>query len=138
MRWPVWRAAVAGNSMEPGLRPGDHVLLVRPPRSNRPVRVRAGQVVAARHPADSGLLLIKRAILMVPDGWLLDSDNPRAGADDSWRFGPVAPHLVEGRLLCRYWPPRHFRHFRRIRRIRRKSDPGGDGHADRPRPDHGT
>lgn len=132
MRWPIWRAAVAERSMEPGLRPGDYLLLTRPARPGRTVRVRIGQVVAARHPLDADLLLIKRAMSLEPGGWWLEADNPRAGGIDSWRFGPVPPALIEGRLLCRYWPPRLGR------RPQPKSDPGRDGHDSHPGPDPGT
>ena len=48
------------------------------------------------------MLLVKRAAWLEPGGWWLDSDNPRAGAVDSSRFGPVPLELVEGRVLCRY------------------------------------
>jgi nickel-type superoxide dismutase maturation protease len=102
MRWPLTRVAVAERSMEPTLRPGDW-LLVRRTR-----RVRAGQIVLARHPGRPDLLLVKRAARRVEGdgevggGWWLESDNPRAGAVDSRRFGPVPGALIEGRVLTRY------------------------------------
>ena len=136
MRWPLWRAKVADRSMEPTLRPGDLVLLVRPVRADRPTRVRVGQIAVARQPGAEDRLLIKRVILAGPDGWFLDSDNPGAGAVDSWRFGAVPASLVEGRLLCRYWPPRWPRP--RARQANPETDPGGDGQLDHPRPDQGT
>jgi|HubBroStandDraft_6_1064221.scaffolds.fasta_scaffold101717_2 nickel-type superoxide dismutase maturation protease len=100
MHWPLTRVAVAEHSMEPALRPGDW-LLVRRTR-----RVRAGQIVLARHPGRPDLLIVKRAARQVDGGWWLESDNPDAGAVDSRRFGPVPASLVEGRLLARYWRPR--------------------------------
>ena len=96
MRWPLTRVAVAERSMEPALHPGDW-LLVRRTR-----RVRAGQIVLARHPGRPDLLLVKRAARMVQAGWWLESDNPDAGAVDSRRFGPVPASLIEGRVLLRY------------------------------------
>ena len=98
MPWaPLLRVKVAERSMEPALRPGDW-LLVRRTR-----RIRAGQIVLARHPGQPDLLIVKRAARRVDGGWWLESDNPGVGAVDSWRFGPVPASLVEGRVLVRYW-----------------------------------
>jgi len=94
---PLLRVAVAERSMEPALRPGDW-LLVRRTR-----RIRAGQIVLARHPGRPELLIVKRAARPVDGGWWLESDNPDAGAVDSRRFGPVPADLIEGRVLARYW-----------------------------------
>jgi nickel-type superoxide dismutase maturation protease len=94
---PLFRVKVAERSMEPALRPGDW-LLVRRSR-----RIRAGQIVLARHPGQPDLLIVKRAARRVDGGWWLESDNPGAGAVDSRRFGPVPASLVEGRVLVRYW-----------------------------------
>jgi nickel-type superoxide dismutase maturation protease len=106
MRWPIWRVAVAERSMEPVLRPGDWLLVLRGPRRGRPPRIRPGQIVVARHPGRPGLLIVKRAVRRERPGWWLASDNPAAGAVDSGRFGAVPPGLIEGRVLLRYWPVR--------------------------------
>jgi hypothetical protein len=37
MRWPIWRVAVAERSMEPALRPGDWLLVLRSPVLGSPV-----------------------------------------------------------------------------------------------------
>ncbi len=103
MRWPLWRVAVAERSMEPVLLPGDWLIVWRGLRS-RPVPVRPGQLVIARHPDLPGTLLVKRIAWREADGWWLTSDNPGAGAVDSFRFGAVPPGLIEGRVLIRYWP----------------------------------
>ena len=101
MRWPVIRVAVAERSMEPALRPGDWLLI------RRTRRIRAGQIVLARHPGRPDLLIVKRVACQTPEGrWWLESDNPGAGAVDSRRFGPVPGSLIEGRVLGRYWRPR--------------------------------
>jgi nickel-type superoxide dismutase maturation protease len=92
------RIAVAERSMEPVLRPGDW-LLVRRTR-----RVRAGQIVLARHPERPAMLIVKRAARRQDGGWWLESANPAAGAVDSARFGAVPDTLIEGRVLVRYWP----------------------------------
>ena len=106
MHWPLWRVAVAEQSMEPALRPGDWLLVRRSMRAGRPPRVRPGQVVIARHPAERGMLLVKRAAWRERGGWWLASDNPGAGAVDSRAFGAVPANLIEGRVLLVYWPLR--------------------------------
>ena len=100
MHSPLVRIAVAERSMEPVLRPGDW-LLVRRTR-----RVRAGQIVLARHPERPTMLIVKRAARRQDGGWWLESANPAAGAVDSARFGAVPDALIEGRVLVRYWRPR--------------------------------
>ena len=102
MRWPFWRVAVAERSMEPALYPGDWVLAWRTMAPGRPLRVRAGQIVVARHPGRPGLLIVKRAARQEAGGWWLASDNPAAGAVDSRAFGAVPLALIEGRMLVRY------------------------------------
>jgi nickel-type superoxide dismutase maturation protease len=104
MRWPLWRVAVAERSMEPALRPGDWLLVRHGMRAGRPLRIRPGQLVIARHPGRPDLLLVKRAGRREAGGWWLESDNPGAGAVDSRSFGPVPPGLIEGRVVLRYWP----------------------------------
>ena len=95
MRWPLFRVAVAERSMEPGLMPGDWLLVLRVRRA------KPGRVVIARNPGKPDMLLVKRASRRLPDGsYWLESDNPAAGAVDSRRFGPVP--ALEGRVLCRY------------------------------------
>jgi nickel-type superoxide dismutase maturation protease len=103
MRWPLWRVAVAERSMEPALRPGDWLLAWRGAHA---LRIRPGQIVIARHPGDPAMLLVKRAVRQLPDGWWLESDNPAAGAVDSRSFGPVPCGLIHARVLLRYWPRR--------------------------------
>ena len=102
MRWPLWRVAVSERSMEPALHPGDWLVVRRTIIPGRPLRVRPGQVVVARHPGRPDLLIVKRADRRERGGWWLASDNPAAGAVDSRAFGVVAPSLIEGRVLWRY------------------------------------
>ena len=106
MRWPLWRVAVAEQSMAPSLWPGDWLLVWRGLRPGRPPRVRPGQIVVARHPGRADFLLVKRAVRRQDGGWWLESDNPEAGAVDSRRFGAVPGPLIEGRVLVRYWRAR--------------------------------
>jgi hypothetical protein len=70
--------------------------------AGRPLRLRAGQVVVARHPQRPDLLIVKRAARQEPGGWWLASDNADAGAVDSRVFGVVPAALIEGRVLLRY------------------------------------
>lgn len=116
MRWPLWRVGVAERSMEPAVMPGDWLLAWRGVGSLRGrhddpsagargrVRVRPGQLVIARNPESPRMFVVKRAAWREADGWWLISDNPAAGGVDSFRFGPVPPELIEGRVLGRYWP----------------------------------
>jgi nickel-type superoxide dismutase maturation protease len=92
--------------MEPTLRPGDWLLVWRGARRLRPVRIRPGQLVVARNPERPEMLLVKRAAWLEDGGWWLDSDNKRAGAVDSARFGVVPREFIEGRVLGRYFPLR--------------------------------
>jgi nickel-type superoxide dismutase maturation protease len=96
MQWPLLRVAVAERSMEPTLRPGDWLLVLRTGR------VRPGQLVVAWHPSRPTLLLVKRALRREPGGWWLQSDSPNGFASDSRAFGPVPPALIAGRVLLRY------------------------------------
>ncbi len=102
MRWPLWRIAVAERSMEPALYPGDWLLAWRGLRRRRAPRIKPGQLVVARHPAQPELLLVKRAATLTPGGWWLDSDNPAAGAIDSQVFGPVPVPMILARVILRY------------------------------------
>ncbi|MBE1534470.1 S24 family peptidase [Actinomadura algeriensis] len=116
------RMAVEGESMLPGLRPGDWLLVLVG-------AVTAGDVIVARHPGRD-LLIVKRAVRRDGAGWWVESDNQRAaGRRDSWDFGAVPDELVVGRVVARYWPPARWgtvarrpvsrRGTRAVRRIRR-------------------
>jgi hypothetical protein len=102
MHWPLWRIAVAEQSMEPALIPGDWLLAWRGLRAGRPPRIRAGQIVIALHPGRDGFLLVKRAVRRDAAGWWLESDNQDVRAIDSRAFGAVPDDLIAGRMLLRY------------------------------------
>ena len=87
------RVLVTGYSMTPTLLPGDW-LLVR-----HGVPVRGGDLVLGRFRDQPDLLVVKRALRPVDGGWLLGSDNPRAGSDSRQRG--VAE--VSG-VVVRTWP----------------------------------
>jgi hypothetical protein len=102
MRWPLWRVAVAERSMEPSLRPGDWLLTWRGLRRHHPLRIRPGQLVVARHPGQSDLMLVKRAAHELPGGWWLESDSTAAGAVDSRTFGLVPARMIVATVILRY------------------------------------
>ena len=81
---------VTGNSMTPTLRAGDTVLV------RRGAPIRPGDVVLARFRAGFTDPVLKRAQARVENGWLLSSDNVRAGSD-SRTYGVAE---AEGRA---YW-----------------------------------
>ena len=98
----VVRVEVHGQSMEPGLHPGDRVVAVRG------LRARSGDVVAAADPRRPSRLLVKRVVAVRGDASVeLAGDNADASTD-SRTFGAVGAPLVVGRVVWRYWP-RHRR-----------------------------
>ncbi len=84
---------VRGPSMVPTLYDGDCLLV------GRGCSVRPGDLVVARFRERPDLLVVKRAVAPVDDGWELASDNPYAP-------GPGGVADVEARVLLRYWPLR--------------------------------
>lgn len=93
LRWTT--IAIAGPSMEPSTASGDWWLV------RRTQRVRPQQVIAFRHPLRPSLIVVKRAIRPVEDGWWVEGDNARF-SDDSRTFGPVPKACIIGRLVWRY------------------------------------
>jgi nickel-type superoxide dismutase maturation protease len=94
----IWRTLgltlmkVTGTSMEPTLRAGQLVLVVRKqPKIN--------DVVVARHP-ENDELIIKRLTKIEADGMWLEGDahtpETAASSSDSWVFGAVKPEAVLG------------------------------------------
>ena len=88
---PLQRVRVSGPSMVPTLRDGDAVIV------RHGARIRPGDVVLARFRAEPNLLVLKRAVREMDDGWWLVSDNKFAGGD-SFTHG-VAD--VVGRVVLR-------------------------------------
>src|SRR3954453_22443803 len=95
--WPVRRAEVTGDSMRPGLQPGDRLLVVRAKR------LRAGDVVALTDPRQPARVMVKRVAIVGPEGVTVVGDDPD-NSTDSRTFGPVPLDLVQGRAVYRYWP----------------------------------
>ncbi|MGZ6271640.1 MAG: nickel-type superoxide dismutase maturation protease [Candidatus Limnocylindrales bacterium] len=98
------RIVVEGDSMRPGLVPGDWLLVDGDAYRDR--LPRAGELVVVPDPRRPDRLLVKRVAEVLDDGRLeLRGDAPEASTD-SRTFGPVAPELVLGRAWARCWPPR--------------------------------
>jgi len=112
---------VLGDSMEPTLQPGDRVLVdLWTFRQRGP---RPGEIVLFRGPLPGEAVLIKRVVAAPPEprrGPRADLWPERAGPPhgliwvrgdnaarslDSRSFGPVPVGRVQGRIVCRYWPP---------------------------------
>ncbi len=79
------RIRVEGQSMTPTLLPGDLLLV----RHRAPVV--NGAMVLATFRSRPDLLVIKRAVREQDGGWILISDNPRAGSD-SRQYGVADVH----------------------------------------------
>jgi nickel-type superoxide dismutase maturation protease len=82
------------------LEPGDEVLV--DPRAYRQKPPRPGDLVVARHPYRTDLLLIKRVARVLENGYCaLEGDNP-AESTDSRAFGSLSPERILGRVTSRF------------------------------------
>ena len=92
---------ISGESMAPGLRSGDEVLV--DPRAYRRRPPRVGDVVLARHPWRTDVKIVKRVARVTSSGELfLLGDNPdRLQSTDSRSFGAVPLSAIEGRIVRR-------------------------------------
>jgi len=98
-RWGL--ARVVGDSMRPGLRPGDRLLVDyrRSPREGDTVVARfADGTVAVKRAAE------RRTTRTGAPGWWLLSDDPDAGIDSRHR-GVVPEDDVLAVVRSRVWPP---------------------------------
>lgn len=82
--------------MEPTLRSGDRLVV----RWGAAPTV--GDVVVVRFPGERPLS-VKRAALHDADGWWVERDNPREGAD-SWSLGAIPDEDILGVVRWRYRP----------------------------------
>lgn len=92
----VRRLVVQGDSMLPGFRPGDRLLVVGP------WAFRPGQVVALPDPRD-GKMLLKRVHRLAGEYVDVRGDNAPFSTD-SRHFGPVRRRDILGRVVLRYAP----------------------------------
>ncbi len=98
------RVEVAGRSMEPGLLPGDRVLVVRRPWG-KALGPRVGDVVALHDPRRPARLLVKRVSMVEGRTGMVEvTGDARDASTDSRAFGPVPMSLVVGRVVYRYGP----------------------------------
>lgn len=94
---PLFRVAVAGDSMAPTMRDGEWWV------ARRTGSVGVGDVVVIDHPEYPGLLAVKRIVRAEGDGWWVEGDNPQRSRD-SRHFGPVPAARILGRVVLRYRP----------------------------------
>ncbi len=92
--------------MIPTLAPGDRLLVLRTRRC------RVGDICAARDPAESARLLVKRVVSVSADRIELAGDNEGASRD-SRSFGPVGRRDLVGRAVFTYHPPHRAGRLRR-------------------------
>jgi signal peptidase I len=93
---PVRFVVVDGDSMQPGLSPGDRLLVL-------PLRPRVGDVVALRDPRQPQRVIVKRVVAIDVDGIDVRGDNSNASTD-SRTFGRVPRDALLGRAVYRYAP----------------------------------
>ena len=108
---------IASGSMEPGLAPGDRVLVGKRTTWNRPLR--RGDIVVYRAPGE-GVAYVKRVVglpgesiavpgqdeaVAVPAGTCFVLGDRREESKDSRHHGPVPLSSIVGVVRYRYWPP---------------------------------
>jgi signal peptidase I len=104
-RWHPGVVTVEGDSMEPALRSGRLLPIVRV----RSGEIRIGMVVVAEPPSTPGLEVVKRVVagpgdlapsgdVLGPDQWFLMGDRPERSTD-SRHFGPVPSSAIVARAL---------------------------------------
>jgi inner membrane protease subunit 1 len=97
------RAAVTGDSMLPGLRSGDWLLV--DPLAFRDRLPQPGELVVVPDPREPERLLVKRVRSTLENGRLELAGDAADQSTDSRTFGPVKTAEVRGRAWARYWPP---------------------------------
>ncbi|MGC9327177.1 MAG: nickel-type superoxide dismutase maturation protease [Candidatus Hinthialibacter sp.] len=92
------RIRVAGYSMTPSLRPGQEVFVNR--KAYYHLKPQEGDVVTARHPYRTDIILIKRIYRVLDDEHiLLKGDNPEESTDCR-SFGSIDKKHILGRVVC--------------------------------------
>ena len=89
------RFRVTGESMRPGLAPGDDVFV--DPGAYRCRLPDPGEVVLVRHPFKKSVRMVKRVVALRDGRVELGGDNP-SESTDSRHFGAVPPGRLVGRV----------------------------------------
>lgn len=97
--FPLARFRVDDHSMEPGLHPGDYVIVHR--WAYRHEAPHAGDVVVLRNPEAPGQFLVKRVMSYDPQAGLFVLGDNETHSRDSRQFGMVPLHLVVGKVRLR-------------------------------------
>jgi nickel-type superoxide dismutase maturation protease len=96
--WPLATFVVADTSMQPALRPGDRLVVLRWARPRR------GDIVVLRDPEARSTFLAKRVADRNARGhYVVAGDNPNVSRD-SREFGPLPRGLIVGRVVWQYRP----------------------------------
>ena len=90
-------AKVEGSSMQPQLRAGDLIFLLKTQK------LKVGHIAIAKRPDRPNLLVIKRVKAITKKGYWLEGDN-QSESDDSRIFGEVDKDLILGKYIFKYWP----------------------------------
>ena len=94
--FPLARFRVEDQSMEPGFRPGDYVLVNRWAYRHR--EPSPGDIVVLRNPEAPAQFLVKRVASRNPAGdYVVVGDNANHSRD-SRHFGPVPRGLIIGKV----------------------------------------
>jgi nickel-type superoxide dismutase maturation protease len=102
---------VRGDSMVPGLLPGDRLLIES--RSLRRRAPRPGEIVVAADPREPSRELVKRvASVDEAAGLVLLAGDAPGASTDSRTFGALPLAAVRWRAVARYWPLRRARLLR--------------------------
>lgn len=93
--FPIARFRVSDRSMEPGLSPGDYVLVNR--WAYALARPEPGDLVVLRDPIATDRFLVKRVADVTATGVVVVGDN-EASSRDSRAFGPVTHEAIVGKV----------------------------------------
>ncbi len=94
--FPFARFRVDDHSMEPGLHPGDYVIVNTWAYRKRPPA--AGDIVVLRNPEAPSQFLVKRVASVSPAGGVVVVGDNATVSRDSRHFGPVARDLIVGKV----------------------------------------
>ncbi|YAI81558.1 MAG: nickel-type superoxide dismutase maturation protease [cyanobacterium endosymbiont of Rhopalodia sterrenbergii] len=94
------RFCVTGASMSPLLKAGEEVLVDT--RSYRRRLPEIGDLVVARHPHRQNLKIIKRVVLVDPNGSCFLLGENTVESNDSRHFGIIPLHYIIGKVTSKF------------------------------------